>query len=937
MKKLVYSLFAMLLALAAYAQPNPDDLFISGYVTEQNSGQAMNGAQVCVVADSTNSPNFNFYQCVTTNSNGYYSVTIPNGSLTGPNISFYVYTWDCNNSIIDTIVVNAQGSIDSHTNVDFQVCQNNTTTCQADFVYNHGFNGGVFFTYTGTPNNPSSYFWDFGDGTTSTQQDPSHYYNGNGPWVAQLTITTSGGCTSTVMDTVWDSSGLCQASFTYNTFPSGVVAFSYNGTNQNNQTYQWSFGDGSSSNSPNPTHTYTSSGPYSVCVTITDTTNNCTSTYCDSVVFGNTSSCQANFSVSVDSSLSGLYLITLTDQSVGNVLSYDWWVDGASYSTQNVTHTYQGQGIIGVCLTIQTADSCTSYLCDTLYLGTGNGNGNNCQASFQYSGNPSGDFQFYGSSGVNSAFYYWDFGDGTTSTQQNPTHTYNGNGTYTVCLTVSDSANQCSSTYCDSVSVGSGNSGGCQAYFQAYPDSSSLPPFTSNVVYFSDLSSGNPSYWSWDFGDNTTSNQQHPIHTYNNPGTYTVCLTIANLGSNCFDTYCTTVTIDTNSTGGCQAYFNSSLSLNGQINFYGYSGQNSAQYVWSFGDGSSGSGQNVTHSYNAPGTYTACLTVYGSSGCTDTYCAQVSYGTNTSGYCISGTVSAGTPNYPADYGLVYLITYNSQTNELTAVDTTTIDSSGFYSFCNVSAGQYLIKAALTPNSVYYSNYLPTYYGNSLFWDYGQYVQVGPNLTYPYAPITLIAGNNPGGPGFVGGDVTQGANKTSGPGDPIESVLVMLLDLNDDPVAYTYTNAQGQFQFADLAYGTYKVHAEVPGLPTYPAIVTVDADNESYSNIHIYQNTSEVTTGVIEYGNDREVRISEIYPNPTNGQAFITFELMEATDVTINVFGSTGQLVSSQTVQLGASSNQVEIATDNLNQGLYFVQFTEVNGQFSFNKQMVVNK
>ena len=1115
MKKLLYSLFAVFLALGAIAQSN--DMFISGYVYEENTGLPISGAQVCVSTDSSN-VNFYYYDCTTTNSNGYYSFSIPNGSVTGPNIEYTVFTWDCNNLYTDTVVANMQGTVDTAP-VDFSICYNNQS-CQADFSYTYGFVGGVAFNYTGSPNSPASFYWDFGDGSSSTLQNPSHNYNSQGPWFVTLTISTVDGCTSTVADTVWGSgNNLCDASFTYSATPSGLVSFVHSGGNNPGLSYFWDFGDGATSNQANPSHSYNGFGPYGVCLTITDTSSNCTATSCDTVSFNSGNVCQAGFSVSVDSSQgNGLFIISLTDQSIGNVTSYDWWVDGASYSTQSVVHTYQGQGIIGVCLSIETADSCTSFMCDTLFLGTTGGGNGNCQAGFQYvadsvpsggnlisfygssstnnafynwdfgdgqtsnaqnpdhvyanngvywvcltvsdtnnlcfdtycdsvvvggsgngncladftvavdsstsgvyvvsltdqsignvtsynwwvdgasysgssvthtyqgqgiigvcltietadsctsylcdtlflgttgggNGNCQASFQhtdslsvggsilfFYGSAGINSASYSWDFGDGQTSYAQNPNHVYADTGVYWVCLTVSDPNNQCLSTYCDSVVVGNtggGNGSSCQAQFMAYHDSITLPPIVSNTIFFYDQSSGSPSYWSWDFGDNTTSNEQNPVHTYSNPGTYTVCLTIANLGSNCFDTYCATVTIDTSNTGNnCLASFNHTTNLGGGITFYGSSGTNSAQYVWSFGDGSSGTGQTVEHNYNVPGTYTVCLSVYGSNGCVDTYCGQVSYGTNNSGYCISGTVSAGTPNYPADYGFVYLISYDSQTNMLTAIDTTTLDSAGFYVFCNIPAGEYLVKAALTPNSIYYSNFLPTYYGNSLFWDYAQSVQVGPNLTYPYAPITLIAGNNPGGPGFIGGDVTQGANKTAGPGDPVANVLVMLLDINDDAVAYTYTNAQGEFQFSSVAYGTYKVYAEVAGLPTYPAFVTVDANNQSFSNIQIYQNTNEITTGVIELDNNKVVRISEIYPNPTNGDAFINFELMDAADITINVFSTTGQLISSETVQLGVNANQVEIATDNLNRGLYMVQFTEVNGQFNFNKQMVITK
>lgn len=930
MKKLIYTLFALVISTLAIAQPNPDDFFISGYVTDPNTGNAVSGHTVCVYADTSNQGNVVFYGCDTTNSNGYYSITVPNGSVTGPNVSYIVYTSDCNNAYLDTTVINGQGSINS-AQVDFSVCSSNNL-CQADFSWTYGFAGGVFFNYTGT-NNASSYYWDFGDGNTSALQNPSHTYTSNGPFGVILVITTNGGCSSTAYDSVYGGvTTNCQASFTYNVTPSGVVAFSYNGTNLGGQSYLWDFGDGSTSTLANPSHFYNGFGPFVACVTMSDTFG-CSSTFCDTVFFGNPTTCQANFSLQIDSSNS-VYVVTLQDNSTGNgPLTYNWWVDGSNYSTSNVTHTFATPGIYGVCLSITTADSCTSYLCDTLYLGTG-GSGNNCNAYFQHSLNPNGSVQFY-SSGSNNQSYYWDFGDNSSSSSANPSHQYNGPGTYYVCLTVNDPSSGCSATHCDTVVVGP-NTNNCQANFVAVPDSITLPPLPSNVYFFYDQSSGSPSYWHWDFGDNTTSSQQNPVHTYSSPGIYYVCLTIANLGSNCTSTYCDTVVVGNNQTGPCVASFTHSLNPNGGVYFQGYANQNAVQYQWSFGDGTSGSGQYINHVYSNPGTYTVCLTVFNNSGCQDTYCAQVSYGNNNSGYCMSGNVNAGTPNQPVDYALVYLISYDSQTNMLTAVDTTLADSSGYFSFCQIPAGQYLVKAALTPNSVYYSNYLPTYYGNSLFWDYATEVTVG-GFVYPNVTINLIGGNNPGGPGFIGGDVTQGANKTNGPGDPIESVLVMLLDMNDDPIGYTYTNAQGQFSFSNLAYGTYKVYAEVPGLNTIPAVVTIDANTQQIDNIHIFQSTTELSTGIENTLDDTGLMMSDIYPNPSASEAFITIELTRQVDVTVNVYTTTGQLASSELLQLGAGSQQVEINTTGLNDGIYFVQFTESEGMFNVNKRMVLTK
>lgn len=931
MKRFIYSLIGLAISACALAQPNPDDFFISGYVTDPNTGNAVSGNTVCVYSDTSNQNNVVFYQCTTTNSNGYYAINVPNGSVTGPNVTYIVYTWDCQNHYMDTTVINGQGTINS-ANVNFAACDSNSTYCLADFVWNHGFAGGVFFTYTGS-NNATSYHWDFGDGATSALQDPSHTYpNTGGPWVATLTIATASGCSSTAFDTIWSngSTGNCNASFTYSTTPVGGVAFNYNGTNNPNQTYSWSFGDGSSSSQQNPTHFYNSNGPWIVCLTINDSSG-CSSTFCDTVGSNSQPTCSADFTMQIDSS-NGVYVVTLQSTSIGTgPISYNWWVDGSQYSGSSVVHTFPNHGIYGICLDITTADSCYSYLCDTLYLNTGSGN--NCNANFQYSLSSSGTVQFY-SSGNNNWVYSWDFGDNHASTVPNPVHQYNAPGTYMVCLTVGDPATGCSATYCDTITVGSGSGNNCHANFYAVPDSITLPPQTSNSIFFYDNSTGTPSYWHWDFGDNTTSSQQNPVHTYNSPGTYYVCLTIANFGSNCTSTYCDTVVVGNGQTGPCLASFSYSLNPNGGVNFHGYANQNSVQYQWTFGDGSSGTGQNPHHVYSNPGTYTVCLTVYNNNGCQDTYCSQVSYGNNSSGFCIAGEVNAGTPNQRADYALVYLISYDSQTNTLTAIDTAMVDSAGYFAFCQVPGGQYLVKAALTPNSVYYANYMPTYYGNSLFWNHAQYVTASP--VYPFITINLIAGNNPGGPGFVGGDVTQGANKTNGPGDPLESVQVLLLDMNDNPVTYAYTNAQGQFEFPNIAYGTYKVHPEVTGINTIPAIVTIDANTPSVSDIHLYQGTAEISTGIAQ-AITPELNASDIYPNPTADEAFITFELTKPADVNIRIYTATGQLVSDRMAQLGEGVQQVEINTDDLRGGIYFVQFTESEGLFNLNKQMILTK
>ncbi|HAD12041.1 MAG TPA: hypothetical protein DCF33_06335 [Saprospirales bacterium] len=128
----------------------------------------------------------------------------------------------------------------------------------------------------------------------------------------------------------------------------------------------------------------------------------------------------------------------------------------------------------------------------------------------------------------------WDFGDGNTSTDPNPTHTYAASGLYTVTLDI-QTIDGCESSMSFEVCVGDSCwvdpfEFDCQAMFIPLPDS-----IGGNGLQFLDLSYvPDPTLlqWSWNFGDGTSSNEQNPYHIYAQPGTYTVTLTIEAL--DCF-------------------------------------------------------------------------------------------------------------------------------------------------------------------------------------------------------------------------------------------------------------------------------------------------------------------------------------------------------------------------------------------------------------------
>ncbi|GEM_PF-1230183 len=118
----------------------------------------------------------------------------------------------------------------------------------------------------------------------------------------------------------------------------------------------------------------------------------------------------------------------------------------------------------------------------------------------------------------------WDFGNGVTSTSQNPSTTYSAEGTYTVSLTVSNNAGTDTKTITNYINVTAPSQDPPSADFVASP----VSVFVGDPIDFTDLSSNNPTSWFWQFGDGQTSTSQNPSIIYSSPGIYTVILETTN-------------------------------------------------------------------------------------------------------------------------------------------------------------------------------------------------------------------------------------------------------------------------------------------------------------------------------------------------------------------------------------------------------------------------
>ncbi|MDH6116963.1 PKD repeat protein [Kitasatospora sp. GAS204A] len=125
--------------------------------------------------------------------------------------------------------------------------------------------------------------------------------------------------------------------------------------------------------------------------------------------------------------------------------------------------------------------------------------------------------------------YSWNFGDGTTSTTQNPSHTYTAAGTYTATLTVTDSASPANTATSQVTTTVNAVGNPLAATASATPTSGQTP---LNVAFTGTGTGGTPAYnYSWNFGDGTSSTTQNPSHTYSTAGTYTATLTVTDSAS----------------------------------------------------------------------------------------------------------------------------------------------------------------------------------------------------------------------------------------------------------------------------------------------------------------------------------------------------------------------------------------------------------------------
>lgn len=362
--------------------------------------------------------------------------------------------------------------------------------------------------------------WDFGDGTTTDLTNPMHNFGSGGTFDVTISATSeTNECEATLTQpfTVFASP---EAEFSIEEqvgCSPFVVDFSNETTGGN--FYQWDFGDGETGNGQNENHTFFNDTAEPVLYTVTMVAENlqlCADTFQFDVIVSPTP--VSDFTLSDTESCTFPIEVSTTNNSLF-ADGYDWAF--APFGDSQLVEpaiTIDQVGSWDITLVASNAYGCENASTQTF----------NVHPLPEISFTPTPDWGCidlpvqFGNATTGSAFYEWDFGDGFSSNEVNPNHTYTEAGYYDVTL-IATTDQGCTDTLTIDAAV--------SAYPVPTADFSFTPETTdiySPEVAFTDQSVDANS-WFWSFGDGYTSNEQDPVHGYEAPGIYLIDLTVVNL------------------------------------------------------------------------------------------------------------------------------------------------------------------------------------------------------------------------------------------------------------------------------------------------------------------------------------------------------------------------------------------------------------------------
>ncbi len=638
--------------------------------------------------------------------------------------------------------------------------------------------------------------------------------------------------------------------------------------------------------------------------------------------------CQAFFNYEPDSL--DFHIIHFTNVSSGNYTNVFWDFGDGSYSLEeNPAHFYLEEGIYLVNLIVSDSanDLCFNTFSQLVYVMEGY----NCDADFSYelisTDSNQYTYRFNNLSSDNVNFFLWEFGDGTFSVETNPVHTYSNPGTYYVSLYAEDSITFCHDFKIEIITTpeshsftGTVTDSLTQQPLMNYPvfvaSKDSLLTLTtdSSGVYFGTLplmNNDTVSVYVYDCNNvkiEQTITQLQPENTVN----FNICF------------YHET----------CQAAFEYYLdSLNNTpyvYRFFDVSTGDTASRIWDFGDGNYSSEQNPVHIYEEGGDYTVTLTVTSPNGeCSDTVSHDI---TTPTYYDFGGQVFIG--DFPLN------IEPGDSSNQATALlfrkmnhrwylmDQKDFWKLGYYWFVNKLEGEYLIRIDLKSDAEASDDYAPTYYVDNANWMTANTFYLN-DTSYQESIWMQALKKLDNGIGTISGYLVEESRDSL----ELDNILIELLSGKGEIAAYTYSDENGDFYFDNLPVGTYTVLPEFPGYCGENISVTISAEQPNVSEIKSVIYDCQATGWGENPSADNPA--FDFFPNPANSYLTITCETGRLSNIKLEILDLLGNIQETKTLKID-SQKDYNLDVHHLNNGVYIVKLTDLQGGKITTKKLVIN-
>nr|MDO8116952.1 PKD domain-containing protein [Candidatus Sigynarchaeota archaeon] len=399
----------------------------------------------------------------------------------------------------------------------------------------------IQFNFTGLVGDaPATFFWNFGDGENSTDQDPIHLYTALGLYTVSLTVQDNDGDVNmtVLIDFINIINLIPVATFSANEtiiFEGDYVQFIFDGDPGDVPSFfVWSFGDGGSSNDGNPEYQFLSQGNYTVSLSILDKDfNSDFHSILNYITVLQDLQPVANFSTNATHIIAGQAVQFTFTGSRGNApAGFEWdFHDGTGFSNEiNPVHVFSTNGTYNITLTVTDWDGDADNITitgliivdeDLMPSASFIPDKTNLIASQSVA------FSYTGTDGNGLASFEWDFGDGSlNSTERDPIHVFATDGSFTIVLTVTDVDGD-EDVFEFPVPI---------VVIADLMPSASFSVNTTTVIVnrgiaftFNGTLGNEPATITWVFGDGSNASGSTVAHTYASIGDYLVSVTITDV------------------------------------------------------------------------------------------------------------------------------------------------------------------------------------------------------------------------------------------------------------------------------------------------------------------------------------------------------------------------------------------------------------------------